>query len=189
MARPTHGFPILSRLLHWTMAALILAMLFIGVGMVASLDRYHRLLEIHRPLGMLILVLAAVRLLNRLFNPPPPFPTAMPLGLKAVANLSHWLLYGLMFAVPLVGWAMVSASGYPAVLYGQISLPQILPHSLPLYAALRLTHTILALALFATFLAHLGAALTHALVFRDGVFAGMAPWPGRRGAANPSSGS
>jgi cytochrome b561 len=69
-----HPFTLLSRILHWTMAALILVMLFIGIGMVASLSHYHWLLSIHRPLGILVLALVAVRLVNRLLNPPPPLP-------------------------------------------------------------------------------------------------------------------
>ena len=69
-------FTTLSRILHWTMAVMVLAMLFIGIGMIASLPDYHWLISIHKPLGMLVLVLAAIRLVNRLLNPPPPYPTA-----------------------------------------------------------------------------------------------------------------
>ena len=170
MSRP---FPILSRLLHWTMALLILAMLFIGVAMVSSLSDYHRLVAIHRPLGILLLVLVAVRLINRLLSPPPPLPAAMPAVLRLAAQASHWLLYALMFAVPVVGWAMLSAAGHPIQLVGAVYLPPILPHDRALYAVLRPAHTVLAFLLFATFLAHLGAALTHALVFKDGVFRSM----------------
>lgn len=166
-------FPLLSRLLHWTMAVLILAMLFIGVAMVSSLSDYHRLVAIHRPLGILLLVLVAARLVNRLVSPPPPLPAEMPVLLKLVAHGSHWLLYGLMFAVPLVGWGMLSAADYPIQLVGSLHLPPILPHDRALYAILRPAHTALAYLLFATFLAHLGAALTHALVFKDGVFRSM----------------
>jgi cytochrome b561 len=86
------------------------------------------------------------------------------------------LLYALMFALPLVGWAMLSAAGNPIVLLGTWHLPPILPHSANLYALLRPLHTVLAFAFFATFLVHLGAALTHALIFRDGVFQSMASW-------------
>lgn len=170
MDRP---FPLLSRLLHWTMALLILAMLFIGVAMVSSLSDYHRLVAIHRPLGILLLVLVALRLINRLLSPPPPLPAAMPKVLKLAAHASHWLLYALMFAVPLVGWGMLSAADYPIQLIGGLHLPPILPHDRTLYAVLRPMHTVLAFGLFATFLAHLGAALTHALVFKDGVFRSM----------------
>jgi cytochrome b561 len=170
MARP---FPLISRILHWTMAVLVLAMLFIGIAMVASLADYHRLVAIHRPLGILILVLVAIRLVNRLINPPPPLPSGMPLLLKLAAHGSHIVLYALMFALPLVGWGMLSAGGYPVVLAGSLHLPAILPHSDGLYAVLRPLHTVLAFLLFATFLAHLGAALMHALIFKDGVFASM----------------
>ena len=72
------AFPVPSRILHWTMAALILAMLFIGIAMVSSLADYHRLVAIHKPLGILLLILVALRLVNRLIYPPPPLPAEMP---------------------------------------------------------------------------------------------------------------
>lgn len=171
MAQTFSGF---ARLLHWLMAAMILAMLFIGIGMMSSVSAYGTLVAIHRPLGAAILLLAGVRLVYRLIVPPPPLPAAMPLYLKRLAHLSHYALYALMFAVPLAGWAMLSAGAYPVELYGSLRLPPILPHDLPLYAGLRTAHTVLAILLFLTFLAHLGAALLHALVFRDGVFESMA---------------
>jgi cytochrome b561 len=142
--------------------------------MVASLANYHWLVSIHKPLGALILVLVAIRLINRLLHPAPPLPAAMPSLMAFVARASHVVLYLLMFALPLVGWAMVSASGTPVVLYGPLHLPPIMPHDAALYAMLRSAHTVLALLLFVTFLAHLGAALLHALIFRDGVFESMA---------------
>jgi cytochrome b561 len=167
-------FPLLSRILHWLMAVMIIAMLFIGIGMVADLANYHWLIAIHKPLGIAILVLVAFRLVNRLINPAPPLPSRMPPLMRFAAYGSHALLYVLMFAVPLVGWGMLSASRYPIVLYGALELPPILPQSDMLFAWLRTTHTALALLLFATFLVHLAAALMHALVFRDGVFESMA---------------
>jgi Prokaryotic cytochrome b561 len=81
-----------------------------------------------------------------------------------------------MFALPLVGWAMLSAAAYPIALAGSLHLPPILPHSNALYALLRPLHTALAFLLFATFLIHLSAALIHALIFRDGVFQSMTSW-------------
>jgi len=157
------------------MAAMVLTMLFIGVGMVSTVSgRYHALIGIHRPLGIAILVLALIRLANRLLNPGPPLP----------AHLNS-LLYALMILMPLVGWAMLSAGGYPIVLAGAVHLPAILPQDLPVYALLRRTHTLLAYAFFATFIAHFGAALMHGLIYRDGVFASMVPWRSR--AARPAS--
>src|SRR5258706_8837093 len=167
-------FPLLSRILHWTMAVLILAMLFIGIAQVASLSDYHRLILIHKPLGILILILVAFGLVTRLLRPPPSLPEGIHDLLRFAAHGSHWLLYFLMFALPLVGWGMLSAADYPIVLIGSLHLPAILPLSDTLYSLLRPLHTALAFLLFATFLAHIGAALTHALIFRDGVFQSMA---------------
>jgi cytochrome b561 len=159
------------------MAAMVLAMLFIGIGMVSTVSaRYHALLAIHRPLGIAILVLVVIRLINRLRHPGPPLPTHLSSLERWAAKGSQWLLYALMILMPLVGWGMLSAQRYPIVLAGAVHLPPILPHDPALYALLRQTHTVLALALFATFIAHLGGALVHALIYRDGVFASMAPW-------------
>jgi cytochrome b561 len=93
----------------------------------------------------------------------------LPSWQKVLAKLSHLLLYALMFALPLVGWAMLSAAGYPILLFGSVHLPAILPHDVRVYALLRAAHTDLAFLLFAVFVAHLGAALFHALIRRDSV--------------------
>jgi len=74
---PPTQFALQSRILHWLMAVMLLTMLFIGVTMVASLGNYHRLVAIHRPLGIMILILAIVRLINRMFTTLPPFPPTM----------------------------------------------------------------------------------------------------------------
>jgi cytochrome b561 len=169
-------FTALSRLLHWTMAAMVLTMLGIGVAMVASLAYYHTLVSIHRPLGIAILILVVVRFVNRLLNPPPPFPATMGRAERLAATASELLMYGLMFLLPLVGWGMLSAARNPVVLYGSLRLPYILPHNLMLYATLRQAHTALAYLFFLTFLAHLGAVLYHTLVVRDRILLRMVPW-------------
>jgi cytochrome b561 len=168
-------FPAFSRLLHWVMAAMILTMLSIGVAMVVSLGNYHVLVSIHRPLGIAILLLAAVRFVNRQLSPPPPFPATMSALERRAAVASERAMYGLMFLLPLVGWGMLSAARYPIVVYGSLHLPFILPHSPTLYAVLRQTHTMLAYLFFVTFLAHIAAILFHTLIVRDGLLRRMAP--------------
>lgn len=172
-------FALLSRILHWLMAALLLAMLFIGAAMVTSLGNYHWLVAVHRPLGILILILAAIRVVNRMFTTLPPFPSTMSQLERRIATASEKLLYTLMFALPLVGWGMLSAGHYPIVMFGSFHLPPILPANPPLYAVLRKTHTILAYLLFGTFLAHLGSVLFHTLIIRDRLLNRMALWPVR----------
>lgn len=167
-----------ARVLHWLMAALILAMLFVGVGMVASVSARHDwLLAVHKPLGIAILLLAVLRLAVRLRHPPPPLPADLPVLQQLAAHASHWLLYALMLAMPLIGWAMLSAGGYPVMLGASLRLPPIFPTSPVAFAVLRHLHGWLALALVLTFLAHLGAALYHGLIRRDGVLGSMLHGP------------
>ena len=176
MSAQPRQFAVVSRLLHWLMAAMVLTMLGIGVTMVTSLANYHVLVSIHRPLGIAILILVVIRFVNRLLNPPPPFPPTMSRLERLAATASEYLLYGLMFVLPLVGWGMLSAARYPIVLYGSLHLPSILPHDAMLYAVLRKAHTILAYLFFLTFLAHFGAVLYHTLIVRDGLLKRMSPW-------------
>ena len=176
----SNHFNVLARVLHWTMAAAILAMLFIGVAMVASLGQREWLIALHRPLGFALLLLALLRLGNRLRHAPPALPTDLPRWQARAAHVSHWLLYALMLAMPLLGWAMLSAGGFPVQMSTALQLPSIAPRDPLLYAWLRSAHGWLAYALFATVLAHLAAALFHAWVRRDDVFASMA-----RGAPRP----
>ena len=168
-------FTAFSRLLHWTMAVMVLTMLCIGVAMVVSLGDYHTLVSIHRPLGIAILILVVVRFVNRRINPPPPLPATMSRAERLAATASEVAMYGLMLVLPLVGWGMLSAARYPIVLHGSLHLPFILPHNAMLYAVLRKAHTILAYLFFLTFMAHFGAILFHTLIVRDGMLRRMAP--------------
>jgi cytochrome b561 len=169
----TH-FTIVQRLLHWLMAIAILAMLFIGVGMVSTVGRqYLPLLVTHKTLGIAILVLALVRLVVRFISGAPALPADLPEPMKLAAYLSHVALYALMIGMPLIGWAMMSAAAYPIVLYGGIRLPAILPQSDSLHTLLWTAHQYLAFAFFALVLLHLAAALFHGLVRRDGVLGTM----------------
>ncbi|MEB5699404.1 cytochrome b/b6 domain-containing protein [Klebsiella aerogenes] len=162
------------RVLHWMMAAAILSMLFIGVAMVSTVSSLHGLLvSIHKPLGVMILLLVIVRLWLRFTTPTPSLPASLPAWQRAMAHLSHWILYVMMLAQPLIGWAMLSAAGYPVTLGSGLVLPPIMPVNNNLYALMRPLHTWVALALFAMVLLHLAAALLHAFVLRDGVFSSM----------------
>jgi cytochrome b561 len=169
-------FPFSMRLLHWLMAAMVLTMLGIGVAMVASLADYHWLVSIHRPVGILILILVVVRYVNRRFSTMPPFPATMSSQERRIAHASEMVLYALLLVQPLVGWGMLSAARYPIVLYGPLHLFPILPHSVKLYAALRKSHTVLAYLLFIVFIAHFGAVLFHTAILRDRLLSRMAPY-------------
>ena len=85
-----------------------------------------------------------------------------------------------MIAMPLIGWAMVSAAGLPVVMWGGVRLPAILPQSDGLHAILWDAHRVIAYLLFALIVLHVSAALMHALIRRDGVFEAMAGGRARR---------
>lgn len=162
------------RLLHWTMALLILAMLFIGVGMVSTAGpAYTSLAALHRPLGIAILLLAALRLAIRFRTGAPPLPAELPRIQQRAAHASHFLLYLAMIGMPLIGWAMLSAGGYPVRLTSTLILPPILPQDLLAYGLLRRGHTLVAFAFFALILGHLTIALIHGFIRRDGVLETM----------------
>ena len=166
----------LARLVHWLMAVLILAMLFIGVSMVGDLSPRHPLLvELHKATGLTLLVLVVLRIALRLTLPHPPLPRDIPPVQRLAAGASHLLLYGLMLAMPLLGWAMLGRRlPAPTATAGHR------PHDLQLYAVLRQAHGWAGYLLFATIPVHLGAALMHAWVRRDGVLRSMWPGPVRR---------
>ena len=171
--QPTH-FVLLARLLHWLMALMIIAMLFIGAGMVASVSERHEwLLNLHKPLGIAILLLVIVRIIVRVTTRTPPLPADLPAVQALAAKLSHYVLYGLMLAMPLIGWAMISAAGDPVMLGSSVRLPSIVTANPDTFALLRKAHAYLAYLFFLTILAHLAAALFHGWVRRDEVLDSM----------------
>lgn len=170
----TTMFSLPLRVLHWLMAMLLLAQLLAGVGMIATVSVWHnRLISLHQPLGAALLVLAIARLILRRLGGAPPLPASMPRWQQHAAAASHYALYLLMFAMPLLGWAMQSAAGYPLPGLGGWHLPALLPQSVAWYAWLRLAHGVGGQLFFLAILMHIGAGLLHALVLDDGVFASI----------------
>jgi polyisoprenoid-binding protein YceI/cytochrome b561 len=116
--------------LHWLIALAILAMLAIGLTMthvkLAPVDKF-KLYQLHKSIGLTILALALLRLGWRLVHRPPALPAAMPAWERGAAEGTHVLLYGFMIGLPLLGWAMVSASPFnlPTVLYGVLPWPHL----------------------------------------------------------------
>ncbi|MFI9503537.1 cytochrome b [Nocardia sp. NPDC052566] len=167
------SYNLLARVLHWLMAVLIVAMLFLGAAMIGTIGNYGVLLSIHRTVGLAILALAAVRVANRLLRRGPVPGAGLPRGERVVAVASELALYVLFILQPLLGWALVSASGMPVRVAGGLRLPALAPENARLYAGLHLTHTWLAYLLLALFTAHMCAVLWHAVALRDGLLRRM----------------
>jgi cytochrome b561 len=170
---PPQRFTTASRILHWLTAILIFSALFIGFVMVNSTGDYATLLAVHKVLGVLILIVVVVRIVNRLTHRAPSLPASVSrLERLAIAG-SELGLYGLLLAQPLIGWAMVSASGTPIVLFGSLPLPAIAPVNLTVFGVLRDAHSVLAYLLVVLIAAHIAAVLMHAIALGDGMLRRM----------------
>ena len=163
----------LTRVLHWLTALLVFCALFIGFVMVNSVSRYAGLVIVHKTLGVTILAVMLVRVVNRLTHRGPALPpTVGTLERKLVAT-SEVSLYAFLLIQPLLGWAMVSASGGPVVLLGSIRLPRIAPFDAELFWVLRQAHSVVAYLLMAAIAAHVSAVLLHTLTLRDRMLSRM----------------
>ena len=167
--------------LHWAIALLVFAAFPLGVYMhelPLSPDKL-RLYSYHKWIGVSIFLLAVLRVTWRSTHRPPPLPAAMPHWEKLAANTVHYLLYVLLFAVPLSGWLMSSAKGFQTVWFGVLPLPDLVGKDKALGELLTELHETLNFLLLGLVFAHIGAALKHHFIERDGILARMIPLLGR----------
>ena len=166
-----------SQLLHWLIVAALAAqvslglagaMLPIGVEKLATLAR-------HKSLGMTILALVLARLMWRWMNPTPSLPGNLGPFERLLARLTHAALYLLLLALPLTGWIMSSARGFPVSWFNLYQLPDLVGRSKPLYGALLETHRILAISLGVVVALHVAAAIKHHFVLKDDTLRRMLP--------------
>jgi cytochrome b561 len=169
----TVRYPVRTRVLHWLTAVLIFTALFVGFIMVNSIGSYGWLVGVHMTIGVLILAVVVVRAANRFTHRVPKLPDTVGRLEHMMVVGSELMLYALMLAQPIVGWAMVSAAGRPPMIFGSIPLPRIAPFDADLYFVLRQTHSVLAYLLVAVIAAHVSAVLLHTLTLRDGMLSRM----------------
>jgi cytochrome b561 len=160
-------FTKVSRILHWLIAVLVFAALFVGFVMVNSVGRHGVLVMVHKTLGALILLVMVVRVINRMTHHPPAWPSTIGALEGKAVGFSEKLLYTLLLLQPLVGWAMISAAGGPVVVFDSLRLPRIAPFDVQLYWILRQSHSVIAYTLLAVIAAHISAVLLHTLTLRD----------------------
>ncbi|HEX3139692.1 MAG TPA: cytochrome b [Rhizobacter sp.] len=174
MNTPTSHYSRTAMLLHWVLALAIVGSFCVGFymsGLPFSPQRL-KLYNWHKWAGVTILALSAVRLLWRLTHQPPA-DLPMPAWQRLAAHGTHYLLYVLFFAVPLVGWAYSSAAGFPIVWFGVLPLPDFVPANKALAEAIKPWHGYLAYAMAALVLMHVAAALKHQFIDRDGLLSRM----------------
>jgi cytochrome b561 len=158
--------------LHWLMAIVLTVLVVFGLYMVSLPDvgfdtRKIVLILYHKQIGMFALVLALLRLGWRVGHALPALIETLPEWQKVAARLVHLCLYALMFALPLTGWLMSSAAGFPVSLFGLFDLPDFVPKDDYLFQAFVQAHKWSGYALIALTLVHAGAALMHHFINKD----------------------
>jgi len=128
----------------------------------------------HKWIGITVFLIAVCRLAWR-WRHPAPSPVPMPEWQRRAAAATHAALYVLMLAIPLSGWIYSSASGVSVVWLGLVPLPDLVGKDKALAAVLKVVHTGLNYTLLALVSVHMGAALKHHFVDRDGTLARMLP--------------
>jgi cytochrome b561 len=167
--------------LHWLLGLSIFAMFAIGIYMsdLPFSPLRLKLYNYHKWAGITFLILSVLRLLWRLLNRPPALPkaveAAMPTWQAKIYHATHYALYALFFAVPLIGWAYSSAAGFPIVLFGVLPLPDFISVDKEFAKQIRALHEVSAFALLALALLHIGAALKHHFIDKDGLVSRMLP--------------
>lgn len=163
-------YPTLSILMHWVMALLIVA----AFGLALYFDELplsptkFKLIGWHKWLGITALALVALRLVIRLLTKAPPLPAHMSRLEKLAAAGGHLLLYVLMFAIPLSGWAMSSALGFKVVYLTVLPLPDLVAQNEALGETLKAVHGTLNWILAACVAGHVAFAIKHHVIDRDG---------------------
>ncbi|HYG89912.1 MAG TPA: cytochrome b/b6 domain-containing protein [Azospirillum sp.] len=160
-----------ARGFHWVMVVLILVVLPVGVVIkYIKEDVKLSFYAIHESLGFLLLILVLLRLAYRLFvRRPPPLPADLPPLLQTVAHGVHWALYGLLVVQPVIGFLATNAWGFPLKWFGVIPIPSPLGKDEPVAKILSLIHTTIGWTILALLVVHIGGALYHHVVRKDGV--------------------
>jgi cytochrome b561 len=184
MASPTR-YNGVAIAIHWLTAVAIVTQFALGWTMISLRPPsylHFTLHQWHKSIGITILALSVLRLLWRLLHRQPPLPATMPTWEKRVAKLSHVTLYVLLIALPISGWAVVSASplNIPTLLYGVLPLPHLpvladLPDEREAQDSLKALHEIGGWILALLLAGHVTAALRHHFLLRDDVLVRMLP--------------
>ena len=166
-----------ARGFHWLLGLLLLGSFCFGIYMadLPFSPARIKLFNWHKWAGITILALSSLRLLWRLTHTPPA-PPPMPTWQQSVFRGTHLLMYILFFAIPLVGWAYSSATGFQVVYFGVLPLPDWVGKDADLAKQLKTLHGLLAYALASLVVLHVAAALKHQFIDKDSLLTRMKPF-------------
>ena len=170
----------ISKTLHWLIVLLIINQWVIAERAEALPLGAAKLqaLSWHKSFGMTIFALALVRLVWRWLNPVPTLDGKARGWERLLAHLSHLLLYGLIFAMPLTGWLMSSARNFPVSWFGVFQFPDLVAPDTSLYESMKDWHHLLFAVLVIVALLHIAGALKHHFIDKNEVLKRMLPFGG-----------
>ena len=169
-------FGVVSKLLHWAVALLIIGLIALGnylVGLTYFDQWYNASLSWHKSLGMTALGLAIILLGWKLYSPSPPLPDSIGGLQRAAAVGMHGLLLVMMLLIPITGYVISTSAGKPISVFGWFDIPALLPENTTLRDWASELHAYLAYATAVLALGHAGAALKHHFIDRDDTLARM----------------
>lgn len=159
------------RALHWLSALAIVALIVVGVYMADLADNdpsRPAIYAMHKSVGVLTLFLLAARLIWLRLTPAPGLPAVFGEREKAVTKGIRSMLYLLMFLVPVSGWVMSNAAGYPVSFFGLFDLPTLLEKSRPIGRFTHEMHELMGFAIAGLVLLHVAGAVKHRLADKGG---------------------
>lgn len=165
----------ISRILHWLVAFLVIALLIVGATMGSIDNKATKSIvsNLHKLTGVAVLFLGVLFLVWTLLNKKPAHPEAMACWEKLLARSVQTILYCLIIFMPFTGWLMSSAAQkYPQLLGYKFIMP-LVPHSKPLATAAKEAHEFLAWALLVLILLHVAGALKHHFIDKSDVLLNM----------------
>ena len=167
-----------SKWFHWITVGLLAVALPMGfvIKHIKDSDKMP-FYAIHESAGVTILLVVVARLLWRLQHPPPPLPESIPRAMRTAAAVNHWLLYAALMVQPILGFIATNAWGFPlrgqTAYLGFIDLPKVMEKNVPLAEAVQAAHNVLGISIVVLLVLHIGAAIFHQAIRRDGTLLRM----------------
>lgn len=163
------SYGIVAKSLHWLVALMIIAAWGVGMymaGLPEADSNRSLFFELHKSVGMSILLLVVIRWAWRLYNIRPRDPQ-IPRLMVWAAHSVHYALYVFMLVQPLSGWALSSAAGYAPTFFGLFTFPALVDFNPAMVRTYATVHDTSAWILFTLFVLHVGGALYHYFIVKD----------------------
>jgi cytochrome b561 len=167
-----------AQAVHWLVAALAVIAVPLGwaiAGAPRNTPQRDLILLLHRSVGLTILAAMVFRTGWRWHHPPPPLPPVLPRLERAVARLTHFVLYLFLVLMPLAGYLNAAAAGHTVDLFGVVSIPPLLPENDRLSQVAIAIHLVGQYPLYLFVALHIAGALLHGAIRRDGIVERILP--------------